>query len=103
MTSKLEEDLLAAGFTPEPVHCDDVAIWTGWRAPVKDTYERYYDLITDAMYAQEDDPPWDRHHPHHQHGVGRHCPVLASLVDEYRSVVAAWRSTSEVPPAPGTR
>ena len=103
MASKLEEDLIAAGFTPEPLHCDDVATWTGWRAPVKDVYERYYDLILDAMHAQMDDPPRDRHHPHHQHGVGRRCPVLASLVDEYRSVVDAWRSTSEVPPAPGAR
>ena len=25
MTSKLEADLLAAGYTPEPVHCDGVA------------------------------------------------------------------------------
>ena len=25
--------------------------WTGWHAPQeKDTYETYYDLVTDAMY-----------------------------------------------------
>ena len=51
--SKLEEDLLDGPVLRRSQPEDDVAIWTGWRAPVKDTYERYYDLITDAMYAQD--------------------------------------------------
>ena len=113
MTNNLEQELIAAGFTPSPLGLKGVVEWTGWTPPAEDdrlgaettpsTYEIYYDLISDAMYAQMDDPPWDRHHPHHKHGVGRRCPVLASLVDEYRSVVDAWRSTSEVPPAPEAR
>ncbi len=112
MASKLEADLMAAGYTPEPLHCDDVAIWTGWRAPEDDrlgaettpsTYERYYDLITDAMYAQMDDSPWDREHHPCRGSVGGRCPVLSSWVTEYRAVLDCWHSMSEAPPAPEGR
>ena len=103
MTSILEQDLMAAGYTPEPLHCDDVVTWTGWRAPVKDTYERYYDLITAAMYAQMDDSPWDREHHPCRGSVGGRCPVLSSWVTEYRAVLDCWHSMPEAPPAPEGR
>ena len=59
MTSTLEKELTAAGYTPEPVPIDGDVAWTGWHAPVqKDTYEVYYDFCTGAMYAQAELPPW---------------------------------------------
>ena len=64
----------------------------------------YYDHMRfAAMYAQMDEPPWERYHPHHQHRVGGRCPVLARLVQEYRAVIDCWRSASQVPPAPEAR
>ena len=33
MTSNLEQDLMAAGFTPVPIPIEGVVAWTGWRAP----------------------------------------------------------------------
>ena len=107
MTSTLEKELTAAGYTPEPVPIDGDVVWTGWRAPdpggvgvqtLPNVYEMYYGLCESAMYAQMDEPPWERYHPHHQHRVGGRCPVLNCLVQEYRAVVNCWRSASQVAP-----
>ena len=113
MTNNLEKDLIADGFTPSPIGLKGLAEWTGWTAPSEDdrlgaettpnTYEIYYDLITAAMYAQMDDPPWDREHSGCRALVGGRCSVLQSWVKEYRAVVDCWRSTSQVAPAPGAR
>ena len=89
MTNNLEQDLIADGFTPSPLGLKGVVEWTGWTAPPEDdrlgaettpnTYEMYYDLITDAMYAQMDDPPWEREHLHCRGSVGGRCPILLPL------------------------
>ena len=82
--NNLEQELIAPGFTPVPIPVEGVIAWTGWHAPQeKDTYETYYDLVTDAMYPQ----PWDRHHPHNQQRVGGRCTALPCWVKEYRAVV----------------
>ena len=98
MTSTLEKELTAAGYTPEPVPIDGDVAWTGWHAPLqKDTYEIYYDFCTGAMYAQAELPPWDR-----PHGL-RSLPIYRRLMEEYTAVVDCWRSASQVPPAPEAR
>ena len=96
--NNLEHDLIAAGYTPVPLGLKGIVAWTGWHAPVqKDTYEIYYDLICEAMYAQMDWSPWDRPH------ATRSFAIHQQLVNEYRAVVNCWRSASDVPPAPGVR
>ena len=102
MTSTLEEDLIAAGFTLVPAPVDGVLAFTEWQPPeagglgeetTPDTYEIYYDLCSAAMYAQLDNPPWTRRHP------GRSWATYRRLMDEYRAVVDCWRSASQVPTA----
>ena len=104
MTNNLEQDLIADGFTPSPLGLKGVVEWTGWTAPPEDDrLGAETTPNTDAMYAQMDDPPWEREHLHCRGSVGGRCPILPRWVNEYRAVVDCWRSTSEVPPAPEAR
>ena len=106
MSSKLEQDLLAAGFTLEPAPVDGVLAFTHWQPPAADclgvdttpdTYEIYLDLCREAMYAQVDHPPLQRLYGIHS------SAILRCLKHEYGAVIDCWRSASQVPPAPETR
>ena len=109
MTSTLEKELTAAGYTPESVPINGDVAWTGWHAPVqKDTYEVYYDLICGAMYDHIDSPPWamlaSADASPWKTPYGLRSPVIyRALMDEYRAVIDCWRSVSQVPPAPEAR
>ena len=103
MTTTLDQDLTAAGFIPVPSAIEGVVAWTGWRAPdpgglgaetPSNVYEMYYDLCTAAMYAQLDNPPWERRHWMRPIQEGRSKALgpacTDALMDEYRAVVACW-------------
>ena len=99
--SNLHEELAAAGFRPVAVPFDGAVAWTAWLPPEPpmSVYERYYELVKQAMLAQADNPVWklinDRWTRRADHSEG----IQNTLAREYIAVVSCWRSASLVPPA----
>ena len=93
--SHLHDELRAAGFVPVDISFDGVAAWTRWERPVPEVpaYERYYDLVKRAMYAQVDLPVSKR--------LGCRPLTHKALMLEIATVVDCWRSASQVPPPEG--
>ena len=90
--SNLHDDLRAAGFVPVAMPFEGAVAWTAWKLPEPDqpVYERYYELVKSAMYAQVDLPVMKR--------IGFRPLTAKTLMVEIGAVVDCWRSASLVPP-----
>ena len=90
--SHLHDDLRALGFIPVAMPFDGAVAWTGWKCPAPEVpaYERYYELVKRAMYAQVDLPVTKR--------IACRPLTCKLLMLEFATVVDCWRSASQVPP-----
>ena len=84
--SILHDELQAAGFIPVATPVEGAEAWTSWRSPAPEVpvYERYYELVKQAMYAQVDLPVTER--------IACRPLTCKPLMLEIVTVVNCWRS-----------
>ena len=90
--SILHDELQAAGFIRVATPVEGAEAWTNWRRPAPElpVYERYYELVKRAMYAQVN--------LRLAHRIGCRPLTCKSLMREFATVVDCWRSASSVAP-----
>ena len=90
--SILNDDLRALGFIPVGMPFEGAEAWTVWNPPEPGAlvYERYYELVKQAMFAQVDLPVTER--------IACRPLTCESLMHERLAVVGCWRSASLVAP-----
>ena len=90
--SILNDDLRALGFIPVGMPFEGAEAWTAWNLPEPGAlvYERYYELVKQAMFAQVDLPVRKR--------IGFRPLTAKTLMVEIGAIVDCWRSAAAVAP-----